>query len=397
MTEPVIVGWGLTHPGRVRTNNEDAFLVDLELSAFAVSDGMGGRAAGEVASQMAIEGFQRTLAKTAGLRRSFLRTPSPERAQQLLGALRTGMLATHQEIFDCAKREAGKRGMGCTFTGLLLLGRQAFLVHVGDSRAYLLRGKGTDRVQLLTLDHTVANFLVSTGQEPKDSTQMKAVKHILTNALGSTPGLQVDGVVLDILPGDVFLLCSDGLHEYLPDEEEIATFWDQTPGAACCEALIQAACARGGKDNVTAVLARVPHLPTEEEDWSVCDVREELRTFANVREQLGLSSPEFLQLLSIATIRTLPQGETVLDDQEPGVGYLILKGELTRHDKKLNRREGSFLGARTLASARKPPHAWIADTESRVLVFHRETVQHLCFSQPALGARILWGLLSMES
>jgi serine/threonine protein phosphatase PrpC len=392
MTDAPICGWGLSHPGQVRSNNEDNFALDLEAGAFAVSDGMGGRAAGEVASQMAIEGFTRTIAKTAGLRRSYLRDPSQERAQQLLGALRDGMMSTHTGIFDLAKRDSSKRGMGCTFTGLLLLGRHALLLHAGDSRAYLLRGSGAGRVQCLTQDHTVANFLLNSGQTPQDPAHVQGVKHILTNAFGVTPGLQIDGLLLELMPGDLFLLCSDGLHEYLPDEDEISSFWDRSPGAACCEALIQTACERGGKDNITAVIAEVRHIASDEEG-AVCDIREELDTFSSVRARMGLSSPEFLQILSVATMASLEDGEEILSPDEHGRGYLLLKGTLKQGTRTLQ--EGSFVGARSLASGEKPSQSWRAAGPARVLVFHRETIRHLCFTQPHLGAHFLWGLLGM--
>lgn len=395
MSKEHIKAWGLTHVGNIRTNNEDAFYLSAEEGALAVSDGMGGAAAGEVASGMTIQGFQTFLQEESARLKEHHESPHPAEQQQLLEALSASVQKSHEAIVARQKKERDKRGMGCTFTGLLLTGGKALIAHAGDTRAYLIRGQGPERVHLLTTDHNIAQLLLSTTDMTPEQVAEHKNRHVLTNAVGVTAPLTVETLAIDIMPGDYFLLCSDGLHEYFPDDQELGEVLDQFPGEAACQELCRRALERGGHDNITVLIAQVEaNLSIEEGE--VCDIREELSTFSHVREQLGLSRSEFLRFLTVSMARSLADGEAILTPDQPGRGFLVLKGTLQKEDSQTTRKEGSFLGARTLASGAAPKRCWRSIGPSRVLVFERASLRRLCLTQPVLGARILWGILELD-
>lgn len=243
------VAHGITDVGRRREKNEDAFLADPELRLFAVADGMGGHAAGEIASALAIRSLRDVVgaggwnAETAGV---------TDAVRRLTAALEEG----NRQICDSIVAHAERRGMGTTVVALVALAREAVIAHIGDSRAYLLRRGALRR---LTSDHSWVNEQVKLGVLSDEDAQRHPMRNIVTRALGSRPEVAIDTNVEPMEPGDVFLLCSDGLNTMLSDTETEATLREHArdPEVAC-RALVEAANARGGDDNVTVVVVAVP-------------------------------------------------------------------------------------------------------------------------------------------
>jgi PPM family protein phosphatase len=391
-----IRGWAHTHVGNVRTNNEDTAYINLAKQAFAVSDGMGGAAAGEVASAMIIDSFDRFIAEESARTQEQLESPTEETQREILDAFQQSVLRGHEEIVARQKRERDKRGMGCTFTGLLLIASRALIAHAGDSRIYLLRNTHNQKIQPLTSDHNMAQLLLSTTDLTLEQVRQHKKRNVLTNAIGVTAPLQVDLLAIDVLPEDRFLLCSDGLHEYFPDDQELAFILDQFPGEAGCHELIRLALERGGHDNITVVLVEVRKLSLPIIEGEICDITDELETFSQVRSVLGLTRPEFLRFLSVTRTQTLRHGEKILTPEDTDHGYLILRGSLQKEGSETIRTEGAMLGARFLASGNPPKKAWYSLGESRVLALERSPLRRLCLTQPTLGARILWGILELD-
>jgi serine/threonine protein phosphatase PrpC len=228
--------------GRARSGNEDSYFCGR--SVFAVADGLGGHQGGEVASAAAVE----PLAALDG--REF--AEPAEAAEALTAAVREANAA----ILDRAAGDPGLWGMGTTVTAAALAGdRHLQLAHVGDSRAYLLRDGSLDP---LTTDHTVVGELVRRGRLTPAQAAIHPERSILTRAVGLDPRIPVDTPdPLELRDGDQVLLCSDGLTEAV-DDDQIAELLSSTPeGTAACQALIDAANAAGGPDNITVVLLRV--------------------------------------------------------------------------------------------------------------------------------------------
>ena len=228
--------WGArSDVGCVRSHNEDCYLVQSPL--FCVCDGMGGHAAGEVASSIAVE----TIAKMAP------KTADPA----ILGA---AIEAANAAIIEAAQNGLGKPGMGCTATAAYIEGTTLAIAHVGDSRAYLLHEGTLIRV---TRDHSYVEELVEAGEITADEARVHPNRSVITRALGSDPLMYADHFQLNIEEGDRLILCSDGLSSMISDGdiERIATM--SSTAQICTDNLVDAALAAGGSDNVTVVVADV--------------------------------------------------------------------------------------------------------------------------------------------
>lgn len=225
--------WGArSDVGCVRPHNEDSYLVQSPL--FCVCDGMGGHAAGEVASSIAVE----TIAKTA---------PQSADAARLAAAVE----AANAAVIEAALNGLGKPGMGCTATCTYIENDTLAIAHVGDSRAYLLHEGTLIRV---TRDHSYVEELVDAGEITADEARVHPNRSVITRALGSDPAMYADHFTLHIEEGDRLILCSDGLSSMIPDSdiENIAT--QSSTAQICVDNLVDAALAAGGHDNVTVVV-----------------------------------------------------------------------------------------------------------------------------------------------
>jgi len=229
----------ISDTGLERTNNEDSAIADLELGLFIVADGMGGHAAGEVASRVAVDAI------VAALRARPRPARARDEAEILLQAVHDANAAVVREA-----AERGTFGMGTTLSTVLLRKRTAVIANVGDSRVYLISRKGLAQ---LTTDHTLVMQMVEQGLLTLEASRSHAEKHVLTMAIG-TPGVLEPQLLHAKVPaGGRLLLCSDGLHDLLPAEEiEALAKIDDLDEAA--RALVARANARGGLDNVTVLL-----------------------------------------------------------------------------------------------------------------------------------------------
>lgn len=263
----------LSHVGRVRTNNEDHYLVgrlgrslepmmtnvppellpqrlDEVGYGFLVADGMGGAAAGEVASGMAVNVLINIVGDTA----TWGRRIDAEEARALMERLGNYYNQIHSRLIEEAQSDPRLSGMGTTLTVAYSFCKDLFVAHVGDSRAYLFRD---GELHQLTCDHTLAQAMADRGQIAPEDVAAHRYKHVLTNVLGGHAGpVQTDLQHLLLAQDDRLLLCSDGLTDMVPDTE-IARVLGRTQGSdQVCHALVDLALKAGGKDNVTVVTAR---------------------------------------------------------------------------------------------------------------------------------------------
>ena len=251
-----------TEVGNVRARNEDRFLVvnlatgDRSLqpasriqtigasgTLLAVCDGMGGAAGGDVAATIAVDALARELAAASPF-------AGMEPAQQ---ALLAAVAAANRAILDAAARSPELHGMGTTLTAALVFGPSLAIVHVGDSRAYLRRGR---LLQQLTTDHSVVGQMVASGRISAEEARTLDHRNVLLQALGVLPKVGAELVTCELRAGDVLLLCSDGLSGPLPDDAIVDLMLRHEDPMRCCRGLTEAACAAGGPDNVTVALAR---------------------------------------------------------------------------------------------------------------------------------------------
>jgi serine/threonine protein phosphatase PrpC len=234
-----LAAYGVTHQGR-RSTNEDAWLVDLDLGLLVVADGMGGHNAGEVASALAVKVI-REFCESSGL--------------PLTQALLTGaVLLANERILTAAAEQPAHSGMGTTVVAVLFIDGSAFYTSVGDSRVYLCR---SGRLTQLTRDDTwLAETLDGEGEQPHDIGS-HPMRHVLTKVVGLRPELEATVAECALGAGDSLLLCSDGVHGVVP-HEVLATMMSSQRGVEdVARSVVRSAIARGGTDNVTAIVARV--------------------------------------------------------------------------------------------------------------------------------------------
>ena len=241
---------GETHTGRVRDHNEDQYLaLGRDQSPpgagalLVVADGMGGQAAGEVASLMAVQHIEERF-RSGGLT-SVDDKDLEEALRELLGDVNRAVLTAGQE--------PDKRGMGTTCTLVIIKGQQLYFSHVGDSRAYLLRD---GQLNQITTDHSWVEEAVATGTMTREEARIHPNRNIVTRAIGLEADLKVDTDQLSLQRGDLVLLCSDGLNSMIPDEDILKTLQESSTDTVCAN-LIKAANDAGGQDNTSVVIAVV--------------------------------------------------------------------------------------------------------------------------------------------
>lgn len=239
----------LSDIGFRRQNNQDAFAVRVCSQAeqwrahghlFMIADGMGGHAVGELASKIAADTIPHTFFKT--------RQTDPG------AALREAIEAANNTIHERGSHNRDFERMGTTCTSLVLCSEGAVIGHVGDSRVYRVRG---DRIDQLSFDHSLQWELIRQGRMKPEDVFLQEPRHVITRSLGPEPSVQVDVEgPYAVLPGDVYVLCSDGLVSHVNDSE-IGTIANELPAADACRLLVNLANLRGGSDNVTVVVVRV--------------------------------------------------------------------------------------------------------------------------------------------
>ena len=250
-----IDAYARTDTGPVRDSNEDAFLVDLDNGIFVIADGMGGHAAGEVASAMAVETAHAILigAEDPDETRLVRDVEAIDSADVLRERLRYAMNQASVTIRRESEGRPETKGMGTTLVVAMIEGDQAHLAHVGDSRAYLWR---EGRLVRLTRDHTVVQQEIDAGRLTPELARLVPHKHILTQSVGYHGPVEPDTTTRWLEKGDVFLLCTDGLTDPL-DDDAIAKIVGSTPLETLPDVLVDAALAGGGEDNITVLVIGV--------------------------------------------------------------------------------------------------------------------------------------------
>ena len=389
-----VQSWSLTDVGRKRQHNEDAFLADDAAGVFVVADGMGGHAAGEVASAKAVEVVRDIFVKNAEVMRRLAKDPSSGNKLAAQGLMEQAVQRACAEIYKMASNDTAKRGMGTTFVGLATAGDRAVIGHVGDSRIYLLRGGQAHR---LTEDHTLVNAQIKAGQITKEQAATSQYRNVITRAVGIQESVQVDTLLVDLVPGDIYMLCSDGLHGYLGDEE-VAPLMSGEP-AEQPKKYIDLANSRGGKDNITAVVVKVPGQAQASAQAAETNARfEALRRIPLFKH---LSYKEQAAILAIATSRTYPGGREIVLENQPGEELFIVVGGRVSIEKNgveiAELRAGGHFGEMGLID-NEPRSATVRASEpTRVMVVSRNDLMTLMKKEPVLAVKLLWSFVQVLS
>jgi serine/threonine protein phosphatase PrpC len=319
--------YAATDVGKVRDHNEDNFLVDKKLALFIVADGMGGHAAGEVASAIAVRTVHEEIRREKELLDDYAlgatgaaKVTRKDVVALVEHAVQRACSKIHQE----ALADPNKRGMGTTLSALLVVGDQGFIAHVGDSRIYLARA---GRPQQVTEDHTVYNELIKRGKLSREQIEKVQQKSAITRAVGVYERVEVDTLVIELIAGDTLVIASDGLHGYLASPDDLREPL-QLEGDASAKALIDLANSRGGKDNITTIVVKVG------EEGAV-DAAQAKRlalkrdVLANMPLFARLSDRELLRVMQAVQVRECRDGDVVIREGDKGDElFIVLEGHV---------------------------------------------------------------------
>lgn len=384
--------WAATDVGRKRSHNEDNFLIDKNLNLFVVADGMGGHASGEVASAIAVHTIRDVVFAERDLLTRY--TDIDATAQmELCTLLEYAVHHASAQIFRKAQQEPEKRGMGTTVVALLIIGQRGFIAYVGDSRIYLSRN---GVIYPLTEDHSLMNELIRSGKVRADEFAVSPYanfKNAMTRAVGVYEHVEVDILDFEILPGDAFLLCSDGLYDYLDDAEITSnlalTNIEDIPGR-----FIDLANSRGGKDNVTALVVQVSH--DESSATRAAQLHFTVETLRRIPLMDQLSYQQLCKIMNIARMQPCRTGEVLCREGSAGGDlYAVLDGSITlsRGGTPMSTIvAGECFGETDLIAGELARATAIADKPGKLLKIDRKDILEVLRRDPSLASKLLWNL-----
>ena len=379
-----------TDVGRVRQHNEDNFLVDRKLALYVVADGMGGHACGEVASATSVNVVRENIVKNREILEEFEQGDPSVTRRDILALLEHSVQHACYRIFEKGLANPRQRGMGTTISMLLVAGGRGFLAHVGDSRIYLVR---QGQVHQLTEDHSLLNELMKHGKVKSLKDIDHRFKNAVTRAVGVYESVEVDTLDFDILPGDRFLLCSDGLHGYL-DSEVILQKTRSDDLEKTCDDFIGFANSKGGKDNITAIYLSITD---DDPDGDYEHVKLKFETLKALSLFKYLNYQELVKVMNIATERTYAPGDVIFEEgQFEDVLYILLKGtvEIRKNDVEIAvLRRGMHFGEMSLIDHAPRSAGAIARDEVRVLQVTRKDFYGVLRKNSTLAVKMLWSFI----
>ena len=385
--------WPLTDVGRVRDGNEDSFLVDEELSLYVVADGMGGHAAGEVASGLAVHAFRDTIAAEAQLVQRF-EQGSGARREDILRLMELGVQNACTAVHAEALRDPSKRGMGTTLIALLVIGSRGFIAHVGDSRIYLVRD---ETLHQLTEDHSLINELLKRGRLSPEQIDKLNMKNAVTRAVGVYESVEADTLDFDVLAGDRFLLCTDGLTEYA-ERSDILRIFAEIPEAQAAQSFIDHANQGGGKDNITAVIVAFPQAAAGL-DKLANEVNLKLETLHRMAMFRHLTYQELVRVMNIVDVKTLNPGDRIISEGEDGDEmFIVLAGHVRVHSGDSGLVElgpGQHFGEMALVD-RSPRSASVSSVDqARLMIIRRRDFFDIIRKDHDVAVKLLWAFLGV--
>ena len=392
-------GWVRSDTGRVRESNQDRYFCDGDLGVFAVADGMGGRAGGEVASAQAVRLVEEAAMEFRALADAHASGEDEAGREAMFEALTGFMHRVNSAVYQLGSQPAYPGGIGTTLDLVVLGAGVAYVAHVGDSRVYLMREGAIYRI---TRDHTFEQHLRDHPELRAHYPDAARYTHVLTRCIGSAPHVEVDTVLIELEEGDRLLMCSDGLTRYLSGAE-IATFGRHARGEALVQGLLEASLTRGGRDNVTALIVEISELnagdfqrhPTRRDSLDKVELLRELALF----EELDV--PELLKVVRYVYVRGFEAGEQLVrrGDEVDGL-YLIVSGEVSVRlaGRELNRvRAGGYFGELALFGEPVRSADACAEADGEALFLSREHLRELVTEDPGLGNKVLLRLLAGAS
>lgn len=396
-----IVAVGKTDVGQKRDHNEDTLLLDPGLSLFMVCDGMGGHAAGEVASQHAVRTVQRVIADNKAMLDEFGKKHDVgEVRERVIQLLENAVNQACSEIYGMATADSGKAGMGTTLVMMIVVNGKGLMAHVGDSRLYMVR---QGQIHQLTEDHSYTAEMIKRGKMTREQARQSPYANVITRAVGIQKNVQVDTLLFDIIPGDTFLLCSDGLHGYTEDPNDLAETLSDGEIDKLAQKLIDLANARGGKDNISAVVLRAVADPEDKilEEQRATEVNLKLDTLKKIPLFRYLTYQELVKVLNITYLETHEANAQIIKEGDSGEElYIVLAGRVVvsrAAQEIVELHPGVHFGEMALVDQSPRSATVTAKDPTRLLVVQRRSFYTLIRKEPVLAVKLLWSFVQVLS
>lgn len=382
---------GRTDVGIVRSNNEDAFLVDESTNLFVVCDGVGGRSAGEEASRIACEWIGSRVHAATDRLASFGTPKATINRREIGSLLENAISEASGRIRNTAHENPDFAGMATTAAVLMITGNHAFVAHVGDSRVYLVRHK---TMHLLTEDHSLLNDLKRRGRDPDRSHLGAAYQGALTRALGVLNTARVDLLDLELLPGDRFVICSDGVHDAV-GETSMQAISPHGEAKEAVDMFIDTALQNGGPDNATVIVVDVQQDQAEDR---ATRVRRRLEALQSISMFRYLPYPDLIRVASVSKEITIPEGQVVFEENAIGESlYVVMDGTVGVIKARAEIAElgpGAHFGEMSLIERTPRSAGIVAKTEVQALLIQRDEFFSL-LRQEVTAVKLLWGIIRM--
>jgi len=384
-----ITAAGQTDIGRQRDHNEDACLIDTDLGLYIVCDGMGGHAAGEIASQETIRLVQASIRRQRAVLSDYINAPTFEQRRQVLRLVEGAVQEACARVYAMGQSDPLKKGMGTTIAMLLTLGEAAVVAHVGDSRVYLIRDH---QAHQLTEDHSLVWHMLKTGRLTREEAANSSYANVITRSVGTKPTVRVETLFVECMAYDRFLLCSDGFHSYLKCEEELAQMSAHLPLEGLVTTCIAMANASGGSDNVAVVAVQVDAVKRTGGEAGV-SVTRKVEALKHIRLFSLCDTHELVKVLNIVHVRSYEPGDVIIAEDTVGDDFFILvsgKVEVVRQGQLLiTLSPGAPFGETALLERAKRSATVRALEPTKAMLIRGDDFYAMLEQEPAMAVKLL--------
>lgn len=384
----------LTDTGVKRKHNEDYVFVDKECGLTILCDGMGGHAAGEVASEKTATFISSYIKKNLSVIKKYEDHIQEASAKKFIKKIvLDAVMEANEKVYNLSESDPEKKGMGTTLVMSLIVKDYAFIAHVGDSRAYMLR---SNELNQLTEDHSFVNEMVREGILTKAQAVGHPKANVITRSIGIQNSVMADFLSVELMPGDRLLLCSDGLYEYFKDEE-LAKLMGASHLGKACQKMIDVANKRGGKDNITVVLTSLLDQCEAPTHPDTVTPDKKVKILKKIPLFQKMDYREINLLLEHSGSINVPENKEVIVENEDGDSmFVILKGEvkvIAGENEVARLKAGKYFGEMSLVDKAPRSASIHSVSPCKFLVFKRGELFKLLKKEPLIGMKVFWAFV----
>ncbi len=385
--------WAQTDPGLIRARNEDTIWADDATGVYVVADGLGGHAAGDLASRISVDAIRGCAQDLRDLADAADAEGDEASRRAVFDRLQAVVEQANDAVFSRAREDEDLRGMMSTVSMVVLSRSAGYVAHVGDSRVYLVRD---DHMDLVTVDHTLAEELIRAGRMTREELPSFRYKNVIARAIGEKATVQVDLLYVDLRPHDQLLLCSDGLSDFVVEAEILRTLrrHQQDPATA----LIQTANDHGGGDNISAVVVRLEETQEDATTTMTAVVPLELAEKVSLLGDLffchHLTPGERMKVLRYIHEELVPAGTAIVQEGQQGDDFfLVVAGaaNVSVNGVLVNQiHAGEHFGEIALVSGQRRSATVTTTEETRLFRMSRDGFYDLSQKDQAISVKMLW-------